>query len=913
MSSISFAAVFALSACSSPVSEAELIARAEEAIASGDLNAAELDVKTALQQNPENAVARSLYGEIYLSQVNPGAAIAEFERSLKSSESSETRLALAKALVQAGQSAELLSDFDAGLYVSLASVPEFNAVLARAYLGQQQLSEARRALMGAKVEGNDYVDVTKAAFAVQLDDNPAEAAAILDGILDRNASNADANSFRAYLAALSDDYEAAVQYLQAAIDANAYRLPDRIQLVKAQIRIGDSSAASKGLTQLDKLIPEYPEVNFLQGQLLFDQGNYQGAIEEFSQALTVNPNHMGSLLLAANANLREGNLATAERQLTQFVSRNPDNATATLQLGSLYMQKGEPKKAEDIAKGVLQNNADSVPAMAVLATALATQGRNSESVDVYARIAALQPDSVEAKVALGSQQFVAGDTESGLQQLQEAAEQDPESTVAKERLIDALLSLGETGKALSEAQSYRASFTDDPRSALYLGRVLLQVRDVDGARLAFNEALKLEPGNVSASGGLAALAVLDDDLDGARDVFKTALSVNEGDLGTSMNLAVILEQLGDVEQMEGVLGQAIDTNPDAVEPRVALARKALVDEDPSRVVELLSELANQGSRDSRVFGLLANAHLAAGEPESAAPHARRLLELASTEPEVLEIVARVELANGHPDKAQRHLESALVSLPDDVALRKQLIDALVRQEKFSRALDEIASLPTDVQDDPAVLNVRGRLMGYSGDFRQAAVYLGRAFELYPSGVTLTSFASAKWAMGLQGEAIAQLSEWLEDQPDDMLVRNQLASRYLELGENDAALTQYKLLVDQDPDSVVVLNNLAWLMRSEDTATALEYIARADKLAPQSPQIKDTYAMVELENGNMDRALALNAKALEAAQGSPDIRYNRAQILVRAGQKDKAADLLRELVAGPAFASQADAKALLDTL
>jgi tetratricopeptide (TPR) repeat protein len=113
--------------------------------------------------------------------------------------------------------------------------------------------------------------------------------------------------------------------------------------------------------------------------------------------------------------------------------------------------------------------------------------------------------------------------------------------------------------------------------------------------------------------------------------------------------------------------------------------------------------------------------------------------------------------------------------------------------------------------------------------------------------------------------------------------------------------------------VLVLNNLAWLKRKDETDTALEYIRRADELAPDSAQVKDTYAMVEYERGDYRRALALNSKALEDVPGNPDISFNRAQILLASGERESAIALLRDLVAGPAFASQGEAKALLESL
>ncbi|EED33973.1 putative PEP-CTERM system TPR-repeat lipoprotein [gamma proteobacterium NOR5-3] len=914
LSSLVLAATLTLSGCSSPVSEAELVARASEAIANGDLAAAELDVKTALQQNPENAAARSLYGQIYLRQINPGAAIGEFERSLGAADIPETRLALAKALVQAGESAELLSEYEIGAYASTADMPEFKAALARAYLAQAQVDEARSALAAADAaEANDYVDLTRAVFTLQLDKDSYKAKELLQSIVNRSPANAEAWSLLGFLATREDDRAAAEEYFAKASAANPYRLGDRLQLVTTQIRLGKAEDADKDLAQLEKLIPNYPEVNFLRGQLYFDDGDYKNAIDAFSQVLTANPNHAGALLLSANANVREQNLATAQRQYTQFLTLQPGHLPASLQLANLSWQLGDASKTEELARNILKEHEMNIPALGLLAMALSAQGLHAESAQAYQQIATLNPESTQAKVALGSQQMVAGDTEAGIEQLQAAVALDPSNAQARERLIEAHLAVGDLDAAAAAGEAYLEAAPDTARSAVYLGRVRLQQEDYKGARELFEKALTLEPGNVSASGGMAALAVLNKDLDGAKAAFEQALEANPGDVLTSMNLAVVLEQTGDLQAMQAVLSAAMEANPGAVAPRLALARYALSQNDADQAITLMAPVEENGEGDYQVHQILAGARLAVGNAEAARDNARRLLELRSNDPVALALVARVEAANGRPEQAQRHIDAALKLQPQSSELRKMLVESLIQQQKLEQAGEEIAKLPEEVQNETAVLTVRGRLAVAVQDFASAKTLFAKAFEQQRNNINLGLLTGARWALGERSETITMLEEWLEEYPDDLLSLNELASRQIEMGNDEAATSLYSRIVNKQPENVLALNNLAWLTRVSDKDAALDYISRADKLAPETAQIKDTYAMVELERGSYERALSLNAKALDAAKGSAELRYNRAQILSRAGRIDEARAVLEELVSGPAFASQDAAKNLLNSL
>ena len=116
-----------------------------------------------------------------------------------------------------------------------------------------------------------------------------------------------------------------------------------------------------------------------------------------------------------------------------------------------------------------------------------------------------------------------------------------------------------------------------------------------------------------------------------------------------------------------------------------------------------------------------------------------------------------------------------------------------------------------------------------------------------------------------------------------------------------------------PDDVVAMNNLAWAYRASNTARALELVEQALRAVPDNAAIQDTHAMILLENGDYDEALAVNQKTLDAAPESPQFRYHRAQILAAAGRSAEALTLLDALLRGPAFPEAPAATALAKQL
>lgn len=907
-------------ACTPKLSPDELLTRAETAIKTGELAAAEIDLKAVLRDAPDDARGRALYGQINMRRLEAAAAVEQFERSLASQESVDTRLFFAKALVQASESAELVSEWQAGTFVSVESESQFQAALAQGFLAQAQPDEARAALeraLAASTGEEDYVAFTEALIALQLDGDQNAAKALLEGIVDRTPTHARAWSLLGLLASQSKDFDAAEKFYEKAAAANPYRVGDRIQLVETQVRLGKADIASSNLTKLEGQLRNYPALTFLRGQLMFDEGNYEGAINLFNQILSVTPDNPGTLLLAANANARVNKLPIARRHFERFLQLQPGNVQATLQLAQTNALMGQPRKTEELARALLENEKDNQTALGLLASALAAQGLHAESAQIFLRLKELQPDSTSNLVALGSQQVIAGDVDAGLMQLQGAVEKDPGSALARERLIEARLVARDLDGAADSAARYVESSPDSARAAVYLGRVKLQQNDMDAARDMFDRALQLDPSNVPARGGLAAVAVLGKDLEGAKAQFEEALKSNPGDLQSSLNLAVILEQLGELQGMEDVLYAAMDANPTATTPRIAIARKALTDGKPAVAIEVLSPEDIVQQKDFRVIQMLAAAYITADQKELALASARQLLELRPDDPAALALGARAHLLSRELAEAQVLLEQALDANPQNVPLRKVLIDVFVMQNEFEKAVDELDQLPLESQNDPAVYRLRGRNALIQSDVGAAVDWLSQAYASAPDRENLLLLSTARWLDGERDDVLNVLDGWVQTHPKDLGVRSVLAARLIEAGKESGAIAQYRVLVDQNPDDVIALNNVAWLLREDETDLALEYIQRAETLAPDSASVADTYAMIELERGDFDHALTLNQRALELTPDANEIVLNRARILAKAGRTTEAKRLLGEVLDAASGGSDGDlgdaARTLLDTL
>lgn len=904
-----------LGACSVPETEQELLARAADALRDNQIEAAVVDIKTALQQNPDSGAARLLLGETYMRQHDPSAASAEFRRAFESGGGVESQVRYAQARVAAGDTGSLLAS-QRGEGTLAAGEARYLAAVARAHALEGDAEAARAAIEKAlDIDATDpYTRVSEALLLLRLGDNRFDAAAILARITDEHPDYDEAWSVRADVARLEQDFASAAEWYEKAVTLNPYRLADRLQLVGMQIELGETEDADRKLAELEKLMPDHPGVNFARGRLLVNAGQHEEGLQELSRVLSVLPNHSATLYLAATANAREGNLATAQSQLAKFSRDHPDNIPARLQMASLYLRQDDASSAERIARDVLKENDMNTTAMRLLALALATQGLYAESAQVYQELARLDASSIEDRAGLGAAQLLSGEVELGVGELEEALAMNPNNKTLHERLINVYLTLGNVDAARAALADYRAISDHGPRQDLLAGRVELESGNRDEARRHFQAVVAKDPGSIAANGGLAVMALAESDFDDARNRFNAILKANPAHIPTWMNLAVLEEEAGNMDAMFTSLESAITTDVDALQPRLALARYRIGQGNPGEAVPLLEEVREKHADTFELHQVLASAYLGTGQPEKSIASGEEMLRLRPEDPSTLAQLARFEKLAGKPGKARDYVEQALSLVPDDVVLRKMLVEMLLAERNLEGAAAELAKLPPETRDQPGVAAIEGRIALVQQRPGVAKAAFQKVFDADPTGSNLRLLATSLWEEGDREASIAALEGWLAEHIDDHAVRNELAARQLVIGEEDEARKHYLRLLEIAPDDPGTLNNVAWLHRDIAPEKALEYVVRAHELLPDNGKILGTYAMVQRSLGNSQEALDLSKRALAAAgQVDPWVKFNRALILADAGRSAEAIELLEGLVSGPVFPRQSDARALLDSL
>jgi putative PEP-CTERM system TPR-repeat lipoprotein len=355
-------------------------------------------------------------------------------------------------------------------------------------------------------------------------------------------------------------------------------------------------------------------------------------------------------------------------------------------------------------------------------------------------------------------------------------------------------------------------------------------------------------------------------------------------------------------------------NPDVLQPAALLGSHYLRIGEKQKALALAKKLEGAHAKEPVVLDLLAQAQFANGDKAKALESYNKIAALRPKSALAQFNIASIYMAMENQGAASEALKKALAIKPDylDAQLTQAMLEA--RRENYESAI--AISRQIQKQHEKSVVGYIAEgnlLMGQQNPALAAKAY-ERAWAISKSGpLAVKLYASLKQA-GKSKEAKSRVFQWLKDHPSDISTRAYLAEIYLSDRQNKAAVEQYQAILQQNPEYVPALNNLAWLYQQEKDPYALKYAEKAHQLAADNPAILDTLGWILVEQGNTARGLPLLQKATLLAPAAGEIRYHLALGLVKAGDKAKARKELEQLLAtGKDFPQIDEARMLLKQL
>ena len=888
-----------LSACDSgdKLTLEQRMQRAVEQQYNGNMNAAVIELKNALQDHPDSADARFLLGQILLEMENGAAAEIELKKAAMAGKPDRLVLPqLARAWLLQRNFDEVLQKITLEPEDTLLEEITKRNLRGQALFGKYRLTEAAEQYDKVlELAPENVLALVKRAeiYSIlrnydKVEEYIAKAEAVVPN--DRLLLQLKANHLW-----VTNRVEEAEKIYQKLSDEYPYIVVNQFYLAWAQVLLGKMEEAEKHLSEFRQKYPNHPLVNYVSALAAMRAENYEAARTYAGKILEINPREPRALYIAALASYALKDYEQTYNNIVKYTDRVSNDLQARKLLAQVLIKLNKTEEASEALKEVLTEDVDDTQLLNMLANIELKRGRIEEARLYLEKSLEKNKEQPKSQAQLGMLKVLSGDVESGIEDMQSSLQGVSDAYIAQMRLARDLLSLKKYDEALEICEKLHEQKPEDVNAATCIGYVKLNTGKVEESYDIFGKILEKNPGHTASAIVMANKYFADGDTKKAKDILEAFVELNPGNEYGLISLYDLERQTGDMTKAEDYLFRAYENNPNSVKVAVEMARYHLLRNEPGEALEITKKLISLYPDDVFLLEVKGLSELALNQTVAAIMTFERLKEEVPNNLAPLAFLADAYNQAQNWEELDNVADEMLKLLPNN---RK----ALIYKAKVKASTDDwvgadaiLAEFVDENSRDYEILELRGRINMARGDYDKAALYFEAAYDQKPSSNLVRDLAHAYMSNRQYDKAIDLMSGWLEENNNDTLAEWLLADVYL-LAENyEQSAEHYGRLLETNGDNIALLNNLSWSqMKLGQIDAARQTISRARQLAPLDPNILDTEGQILLKANEFDEAIRALQKAADFAPQSLEIKFHLAKAYHETGDRDRAVSLLREI-------------------
>ena len=631
----------------------------------------------------------------------------------------------------------------------------------------------------------------------------------------------------------ANDLPLAVSTYKEASDLLPTNVPVLVRTVMALNKGKDYAEARRRLDQADRLNLHDPDLEKLRLQDDLRLGKLTSAGDALAKMVSQDPNDTDSRLSLALVRMQQKKYDEAQKMLDGVKAKMPDSMPVLSAQVSLYLQQG---KAEEAIR-LCDQRADkhrSAPAYLLRARTYVALNQNEKALEDFSRIIALDPKKAENWATRADFYRTIRRIAEGISDVKQARALAPDNPAIQrlavvlfiasgnmsliqeaETLVDKALAAFQKAPVANPAPPRPSSSepgvpsgTENAPSAEYAQLRLLKAQilmlpfrrtgpGIEEARLILREITNSQPKLVEAWQWLAQLELDQEEASKALDAALRGLAHNEGN-----GLLLLLKA-----RAEKVRSPAI----------AASTLKQLLDGTPKNV-EVLIELADAYARADRTQQAV---DLLRQKMEELEGPDRRRCEIA---------YAEALYANGQRAEAKSCFDALMQAEPNDPTPTMTLAQQLRREMRWTEMNQLVRRWVTAHPKDADVATTIARVLAATGDKQALAVgedLLRMALDRHPQSI----------------QALMLLSMMMQD-----------------AGRNEESVRLNRKILEMDPNNVIAMNNLAWVLCEEENRPdqykeALALAGQGLKIVADYVDLLDTRGYAHYRLGDFDKAVA----------------------------------------------------------
>jgi putative PEP-CTERM system TPR-repeat lipoprotein len=862
-----------------------------------DTGGAIVQLKNALQQDPNMLAAQMLLGRAYLDSAQPQAAQESFEKAIRLGvHPSEVAVPLAQAMLEQGQEKEMLARFPPE-----SARPDQRAEMlvlrGHAYKLSDDVRSAFRSFEDARAADPKYFPALRSLIELYIQEGGvAEASKLSSEGVRLAPSDSKAWFLKGLTSQSAGDVPSAIAEYGRAVEANPADYDARRARASLLLALNRDKDAIADIDQLTRDNGKDPRTLYLRATYLSRKGDRKGereALTEITQELdsiridVLERRAPHLLLLGALSHDGLGALERARTYLERYLRAEPGNIDARKLLASILLSQRDSVRALQVLEAAQKRAPNDPELHAMMAGAYTGKQRPELAIQHLEKALTLSGSAPQVQATLGMSLVKTGQVNLGVDHLRRAFDKDPRLVHVGVALALLYVRQGNPQQAIEVAQKVVQRSPNDASTLNLLGVARVATGDRKGGRAAYEQAIKADRAFTPAQLNLGKLDLMEGNDAAARERFLAILSDRPKDAQAMYELAKVEDSVGHVPEAIRWLEKARTVNRRNIPAAVYLVDVYLRAGQAKNALEVAKDAEAVAPQDLNVLAALGRAYLAHGDDKLAQEVFTRMGTYAGADPQAQYGIAEYQLRANNPQGAAASLAAALAAKPDFMPAQELLASIEVRRGQFDTAMARAKSIVARYPQQSGGYRLLGDIALARGNVQEALAQFQVALGKEPTTENAMRVFQVYLRSGSLPKATQFIDVWLRDHPTDGTALRALADAQFKAGDLKSARRRYEAIVETQGEDANVLNNLASILAKQGDAKALAYAERAFQLAPASPPIQDTLGWLLVQRGLVDVGLRHIRDASLRDPSNPEIRYHLAAALAKTGREKEA--------------------------
>jgi cellulose synthase operon protein C len=894
---------------------ADYLSTAKSSLQKGDLKSAQIDLRNAVRNDPQNAEAHYWLGRVTFELGDPVAsereAIAARERGF---DPHQTVPLLAQAMLAQNKFDELLNTLKPEGKDPLLDA---SILVARGYaqVGLKRPQDAQKSFAEAEQVAPNAVEplLADARLAVARADL-AGAQTKIDRAIAAQPKSADALLAKAQVLRLKNDIPGAIAVLDELVTDQPSVMQARLDRASLELVAGKNDAAKADIDAVLKATPSNVQAIYLLAVMEAQSRNYKAADADLERISGFLGRIQRAFYLQAVVKEQLGQLEQAEEAARKYLGRAPNDLAAYKVLARIQFAKHRPDQVVDTLAKVAESGKGDAEAYDLLGRAYAATGQGMEAIQSFQKAETLAPNDVGVQTRLASVRMGMGDVDTAVGDLEHTLELAPKLPAVGEALFFAALATGDTAKAGDALVRIRAAQGQTEIVGNLDGLFKLAQIDFPGAKATFTDLVQKYPDFTPAKINLARVDIMMDQRPEAEKILSDVLAKQPTAQPALTMMASSYVQSNRLQDAVGLLERAHAAEPGQTRVTVTLGDIYIRAGTPQKALDLAQAEKGSNASSTDILSLKAAAYLALGQKKDARAAYTEILKNDANVVGARRQLVALLIEAGDFESARNIITAGISANPRNYQLYQDYVMIDLKSTGMDAALATADRLQSQDRDFPGIKALKGDVYLAANRPADAVTAYTEANNATPSGLLVNRLAGALLRAGRADDANQLLLGWIGKHPDDMIAIEQVAEVNIAASKFDDAARYLELLLKQKPHDAVALNNLAWVYQQQGNDAKAQTLARQAYVLSPSPQTADTLGWILTTGGNARDGVALLRQASGENATDPRIQYHYGVALKDTGNKDEAKKQLETVVENKAeFKEKAEAQKLLDDM